>query len=495
MNWIVANRISMEAFVPEILLLGTSLLILMMGAFCSGARKSVAWISLISLFAYVCLSFRLLTNESNPQMLFSGAISLDSFAIFFKIFFGFVSAFTLVFLLRSSEMKDYSLAEVSSFLLTLTVGMSMMAASMDLLMMFLSLEMVSVLSYILVGYKRKDRVSSEAGLKYILYGAVASGIMVFGLSYLFGLVGSTDLVHLKTYFQNLEGISEAPVVLFALLCTMMGLGYKIATFPSQMWCPDVYQGAPLPVTTFLSVGPKAAGFAMLLRFFYTAFQVHDGKGVEIFEFIKWNTVVTVLAAVTMTIGNLAAIPQRNLKRLMAYSSIAHAGYLLMGFAALSTAGAQAILFYLMTYFLMNFGVFFIILIVSNQLGSEEIDAYRGLGWRSPVMGTALVIFLASLTGLPPFAGFIGKFYIFSAVIDEGLYVLAVIGVINTVISLFYYFRIVKIMYFETPLDESPLPVIGLYRTVILCLAIPTVIVGVYWKPLWDFAAQSVISLL
>lgn len=490
MNWIVDNRQSLAAFLPELVLIGAALVTLLMGAFIPKARRSVFWISIFSLLAYIALSFHLL-SFTGPRTLFSGSIAVDPFAIFFKIFFGIVTTFIIIFSVRSKEFEGYSLAELISFLLTITLGMSMMAASRDLLMMFLSLEIVSVLSYVLVGYKVRNRPSSEAGLKYILYGAVASGIMVFGFSYLFGMVGSTDLGDIANYFRNLHGTETASLVLFALLCTWMGLGYKMATFPSQMWCPDVYEGAPLPVTTFLSVGPKAAGFAMTIRFFFTAFSVSGGKGVEIFEHLHWGTLIAILAAITMTIGNLAAIPQRNLKRLMAYSSIAHAGYMLMALSTFSSGGVQSILFYLITYLLMNLGAFFVILVVSNQLGTEEIEGYRGLGWRSPVLSVMLVIFLCSLTGLPPFAGFIGKLYLFSAVIDRGMYWLACVAAINTVISLFFYFRIVKTMFLESPLDETRVPVGAFYQGVLLALAIPTLLLGIYWKPIWLFAAASV----
>lgn len=494
MNWIVENRQSLQAFLPEFILIGASLFTLLIGAFERKARNSVVGITVLALVAYIVLSFELLSSDMVGKTIFAGMVSIDSFAIFFKIFFGLVSLLTVTFVIRSNELADYGLSEVMSFLLALTLGMSMMAASTDLLMMFLSLEMVSVLSYILVGYKKHNRSSSEAGLKYILYGAVASGVMVFGFSYLFGLTGSTDLGQIALYFQNLKGIGIAPVLLFSLLCVMLGLGYKIATFPSQMWCPDVYEGAPLPVTTFLSVGPKAAGFALTIRFFFSAFHIQEGQGVEILQFIHWGPVLAFLAAVTMTLGNLAALPQRNLKRLMAYSSIAHAGYLLMGVATLSSEGIQAVLFYLITYLLMNFGVFMVLLVVSNQLGTEEVDGYRGLFQRSPLLGGALTIFLFSLTGLPPFAGFIGKWWVFAAVIHQKLYWLALFGIINTVISLVYYLRIIKTMILDEPLDPKPVLVGNLPRFITIALALPTAFLFIYWGPVWNFAEQSATSL-
>lgn len=466
-----------------------SVLTLLIGASVKGSRKAASAVGALAAITYVVLSARLLT-QTTPKTLFSEAISVDPFAIFFKIFFGVVTFVTVLFVARSKEYAGKSLAEVVAFLLALTVGMSMMAASTDLIMMFLSLETVSILSYILVGLKKHSRMSAEAGLKYVLYGAVASGTMLFGFSYLFGLVGSTNLMDIAAYFHNLSGISSAPIVLFILLSVMMGFGFKIATFPTQMWCPDVYEGAPLPVTAFLSVGPKAAGFALAIRFFYTAFGLAGGQGTEMFGFVHWGLLVAILSALTMTIGNLAAIPQRNLKRLMAYSSIAHAGYLLMGFSALTHEGVQAVLFYLVTYLLMNLGAFLIISAVADRIGTEEIDGYRGLGWRSPVLAAILSVFLFSLTGLPPFAGFVGKFFLFSAVIQQRLYWLAVVGVINSAISLYYYARIVKAMYLDSPLDPTPVRLSTAYGSLAWVLAISTLVLGIYWEPVVAFAGRS-----
>jgi NADH-quinone oxidoreductase subunit N len=490
LSWIVQNRQSMAAFLPEIVLTVASLFALMLGAYRPASRKLVVFLGAASLIAYGVLSLPLATLSESP-ILFSGAIKADPFFLFFKLLFVAVGCITLFFILRSDEFTEVPLAEVIAFLLALTLSLSMMAASNDILMMYLSLEMVSVMSYILVGYKKHSRRSSEAGLKYVLYGSFASGVMIYGLSCLYGLTGSTDLHEIGKYFAGLTGISTAPVVLFSLLCIMMGLGFKIATFPTQMWCPDVYEGASLPVTAFLSVGPKAAGFAMTIRFFVTTFGVRDGQGVEIFQFINWQLVLAILAAATMSIGNLAACSQKNLKRLLAYSSIAHAGYLLMAFSALSTEGVQAILFYLVTYLLMNFGAFFIVLLVANQLGTEEIDGYRGLGWRAPFLGVALTIFLFSLTGLPPFAGFIGKVFLFGAVVKQGNYWLAAIAAVNTVISLFYYARIIKAMYLQNPLDESAVTVPVVSRFAVAVLVVPTIILGIFWEPLSRLVDWSV----
>ncbi len=492
LNWVAANRMSLSAYLPELLLLGTSLVCLLLGAFSSLSRKGPVWIGGAALLVYTTLSGLLIWAPA--QTLFSGAIVLDPFGAFFKVLFGIVGMVTLAMVFRSEEFSRVNLSEVTAFILALVVSLSMMAAADDILMMYLALEMVSVLSYIMVGYKRHNRASSEAGLKYILYGAFSSGVMIFGLSYLFGLTGSTDLPSIAAYFASAGGMAQAPILFFALLCVMTGFGYKIAVFPTQMWCPDVYEGAALPITAFLSVGPKAAGFAMVLRFFSTTFGLHNGAGIPIYEFINWHMVLALIAAVTMTFGNLAALPQKNLKRLMAYSSIAQAGYLLMGFSAQSGEGVQAVLFYLATYLLMNFGAFLVILLVRNRLGTEDLDGYRGLGWRTPFLAASMTIFLFSLTGLPPLAGFIGKYFLFAAVIQQGNYWLAGLAAVNTVISLFYYARIIRAMWLESPLDSSPVPSSGGAVVFVSLLAVPTVVLGVYWAPLLRLAERSLFGL-
>ncbi|MFH1018406.1 MAG: NADH-quinone oxidoreductase subunit N [Pseudomonadota bacterium] len=492
LSWVVHNGKSLAAYLPELVLLGTSLICLLLGPFSSLSRKGPVLVGAAALTVFTVLSGAL--AGAPVQILFSGAIALDPFAAFFKVFFGIVGLVTLAMVYRADEFKEVNLAEVTAFILALVVSLSMMAAADDILMMYLALEMVSVLSYIMVGYKKHNRASSEAGLKYILYGAFSSGVMVFGLSYLFGLTGSTDLPSIASHFAGLKGVSEAPVLFFALLLIMTGFGYKIATFPTQMWCPDVYEGAAVPITAFLSVGPKAAGFAMTLRFLFTTFGLRDGSGVHIYEAINWQLVLGLIAAVTMTFGNLAALPQRNLKRLMAYSSIGHAGYLLMGLSAQTAQGVQAVLFYLVTYLLMNFGVFLVILLVGNHLHTEELDGYRGLGWRTPFLAASLTVFLFSLTGLPPFAGFVGKYFLFAAVIQQGNYWLAALAAVNTVISLFYYARIIRAIWLETPLNPAHVAVSAGAVLFTTLLSAPTLLLGVYWTPLLRWTEHSLLGL-
>jgi NADH-quinone oxidoreductase subunit N len=320
-------------------------------------------------------------------------------------------------------------------------------------MAYLALEFVSLVSYALTGFLPHNRRSGEAALKYLIYGGVASGAMIYGMSWLFGLTGSMDYAGIAAGVARLGPESHGTLFLGFVL-VLAGFGYKIAAVPFHMWAPDVYTGAPIPITAFLAVGSKAAGFAMLLRFF--DFGVTPDGPAEAFINIPIVPLAWMMCAVTMTLGNLAALSQTNMKRLLAYSSIAHAGYVLLGFTAFAHAGMQAVLFYLVVYYLMNLGAFWVVMLIANATGREDMDAYRGLAWRGGALpAVALAVFLFSLAGLPPLAGFVGKFYVFAAGIEGGLYTLVVIAVLNSVVSLYYYVRVVKRMFLDQPEPSDP----------------------------------------
>jgi NADH-quinone oxidoreductase subunit N len=312
---------------------------------------------------------------------------------------------------------------------------------------------VSLTSYVLTGFLKHNRRSSEAALKYLIYGGVASGAMIFGMSWIFGLTGSLDYGVIATKLPALDAASR-PALLVALVLVLVGLGYKVAAVPFHMWAPDVYTGAPLPITTFLAVGSKAAGFALMVRFFH--FGVTEAGGPS--DLVTGSPIPLLLglvSAVTMTVGNLAALSQENVKRLLAYSSISHAGYALIGVVVFADAGVQAVLFYLAVYYVMNLGAFWVVMLVVNASGREDITAFRGLAWRGGALpAVALAIFLFSLAGLPPFAGFLAKLEIFKAGIEGGEYALVVIGALNSVISLYYYARIVRVMFLDEPAAED-----------------------------------------
>jgi NADH-quinone oxidoreductase subunit N len=394
-----------------------------------------------------------------------------------------------------------------ALLLVLTLGMNMMASSRHLLMIYLSLEMVSVISFVLAGFKIGDRKSSEGALKYVIYGGVASGVMLYGMSWIYGVTRSLNLGDISVAIAELtKAQGRVPEAVFVgVICMLAGFGYKISAAPFHMWTPDVYEGAPTPVTAFLSVGPKAAGLAVMVRFFHDAL---GAKGLTVAaaagataapgsvdpSSAPWAIVAGCLAMATMCVGNLTALNQDNVKRMLAYSSIAHAGYMLLGVSVFSEAGTAAIAFYVLAYCFMNLGAFLIVMALAEANGGDEsIGAFRGLGRRAPVMAAVMTIFLISLAGVPPMAGFVGKFYLFAALVKSAStwnWVLAVVGVLNSVISLFYYARIIRAMYLEESEATADLGLRKLFGATGVALAIPTLVLGVYWAPVYDFVSSS-----
>jgi NADH-quinone oxidoreductase subunit N len=423
------------------------------------------------------------------SMAFYGMMAVDPFSLFFRMIAYISIIYVLLMAMSSREIKDTDGKwEFVAILSGFGIGMSMMASSMNLLMIYLSMELLSVMSYLLVSYTKGERRSKEAGLKYIIYGSIASGFMLYGMSILYGVSHSLNLKDIAITFIN---SNYPPVTIYvATLFVLAGFGFKIAIVPMHMWAPDVYEGAPTPVTALLAVASKAAGFSVILRFFYTAYisSVSMTQYYANVSPVKWLVLIGIISAFTMTIGNIVAIPQNNIKRMLAYSSIAHAGYMLIGLSIISKEAISSILLYLTVYFFMNLGAFVVVMVVDNNLHSEDINHYSGLSQAAPGLSAAMAIFLFSLTGIPPFAGFIGKVVIFLAAIDKGLYWLVIIAVLNTVISLYYYARVIKKMYLETaPANIQPIKVRILPALIIISLLIPTILFGIWWTPLQSFA--------
>ncbi|MDE0325293.1 MAG: NADH-quinone oxidoreductase subunit N [Candidatus Poribacteria bacterium] len=472
----LSNIESLLYFSPEILLVIFAAAVILLDLVVKD-RESIA-VAYLSLVGLVCVfAAVLITHFSfrSPVSLFFGMIRLDEFSTFFKILLLLATAATVLFSLRSEELDARLKGEYYALLLAITLGMFLMASSTNLLMIFISLETVSLTSYILAGFLTHNPRSSEAAFKYITYGAVASGTMLFGLSFLFGMAGSGDLGQISVRLTELLASGEvAPLaVLIAITFVLAGVGYKIASVPFHMWSPDVYEGAPIPITAFLSVASKSAGFALFIRFFYAGF-----GSTELMQAVNWPFMLAIVSALTMTVGNLAALPQQNVKRLLAYSSIAHGGYLLMGGVLLTSQGIGAILFYLVVYLFMNLGAFYVVVLIANEVGSEMVEGYRGLSSRAPLVAWAMVIFLVSLAGIPPFAGFFGKWLLFAAVIEQGYYWLAFVGLLNSVVSLYYYARIVKAMFFEDAGEETTSVSFSTGTFALLSVfVIPTIFIG------------------
>lgn len=419
--------------------------------------------------------------------IFSGMLVMDSMAAFIKIITALATILVILFSLGENKMK----AEYYILLLITVIGMFVMAGVNDILMIILSMELVGLVSYVLSGFNKDDLKSNEAALKYVIYAAASTGVMAFGFSYLYGMTGETNLLRIQEALLANPPETASMFIVFILI--LGGLGYKIAMAPFHFWLPDVYEGAPTPITAFFSVAPKAAGIAVLIRFMTTAIAhpapVIDPELMQNLE-IHAPLLIAILSVLTMTIGNLSALSQKNIKRMMAYSSIAHAGYLLMAFVVFNARGYEAILFYMVVYMIMNLGAFLVIHRMTPVLGSEDIEAYKGLGYREPFSSVSLAIFLFSLTGLPPLAGFIGKFYLFAAVVNAQWYWLAIIGVLNSVVSLYYYAYVVRTMFLQKSDDESTIK-LSLYDRIFLAvLVIPTLVLGVYWTPILEMTSRS-----
>ena len=505
------NVQSLSYFAPELVIIVAILLLIVWDLVAPPRLKTTGLVVLsLGALAYSAgTSAWLLARDAKPQNLFYGLLAFDRFSNTFRILFAFVTGAVVVFSVpplpvghtlpdRGVREDRRDQGEFFTLLMVLALGMNLMAESRSLLMIYLSLELVSVISFVMAGFKINDARSSEAAMKYVIFGGVASGIMLYGMSWIFGLSQSLYLGDCAAKVAELtRAQGKVPeVVVVGVVCMLAGFGYKISAAPFHMWTPDVYEGAPTPVTAFLSVGPKAAGFAVLVRFFADALgsltPQLNASGVAIDT--PWPVIAGCLAMATMTVGNLSALGQDNVKRMLAYSSIAHAGYMLLGFSVFSSAGIASIVFYVVTYCFMNLGAFLLVMAVAEQSdGDESIAAFRGLGRRAPVVAAMMALFLFSLTGLPPFAGFVGKFYLFAAVVKAGgawNWTVVVVGVLNSVISLFYYARVVRAMFLEQGERTEPTLVRPLFGATSVALAVPTLVLGIYWAPVYDFVERS-----
>jgi NADH-quinone oxidoreductase subunit N len=414
------------------------------------AKRQLGYVAALGIAAILIYSLFLVRAPGEPQFAFQGMYAFDALALFFKRFF-LVSA--LLVLLMSIEYADAlsaGIGEFYSLILFALLGMMFAASANDFALLFVSLELITVTFYVLTSFQRTRVTSLEAGVKYLIIGALSTSFTVFGIALVSGISGKLNFGELALVAGQ---FSTNRIFLFGLLLVMVGLGFKIAAFPFQIWAPDVYQGAPSPTTAFLAVGSKAAGFALLLRVLFSA--VPDIT-------IQWKNLLIIISGITILYGNLCAIPQRNVKRLMGYSSIAHAGYMLLGVAALSAAGQSAILYYLSGYLFTVLGAFTVICLVLRHVEGEDISALAGLSQRSPVLAATMTLAMVSLAGIPPLAGFFGKFLLLKSVIAEGAtqpgyYCLAFTAIAGVVISLYYYFGVVRAIYWSRDAtDLSPI---------------------------------------
>lgn len=415
-----------------------------------------------------------------------GSIVVDGFGVFFNVIFMLAAALAVILSARYMEAEGEQRGEYYALILFAQAGMSIMATGHDLVVLFVALETMALSFYVMVGFLRDSKRSNEAAMKYLILGAFSSGLLAYGFSVLYGISGSTSLAVIG------EAIAGRPaldwIMILALITTSVGLFFKIAAAPFHMWAPDVYEGAPTPTTAYVSVASKAASFALMIRLFVTAY----GSVAE-----AWVPLLAIVAIATMTIGNLAAVTQSNLKRLLAYSSVAHAGYMLLGLVAFSETGLRGIAIYLLAYVFMNFGAFALIAALRRDgEAAEELDDLNGLFGRAPGYTILMAIFMLSLTGIPPLAGFYGKYYIFLALLGEGYYILAVFAALYVAVSAYYYFRVIRACWLGEAAERPASLDMNLgTRTALVASGVLTVLIGVLPQRFIDLAGESVLAAL
>jgi NADH-quinone oxidoreductase subunit N len=466
---------------PEMVITAGALVLLVVDVLLPKERRAaLAWVTLVVIGATAA---SLLPFTSTHVEVAHGLLAVDRFALFFKIVFLIAAAITVLMSVRYLEVEGGSPGEYYFLILCSTLGMMIMAGGIDLITIFIGLETMAVSFYILAGFIKPSQRSNEAAVKYFLLGAFSLGILLYGMSLMYGLSGTTNLRVMAPMFADM---TTDPRLVLAVILVVAGVGFKIAAVPFHMWAPDVYEGAPTPITAFLSVGSKAASFAMLLRIFLEGLPAVSAD---------WRLLFQALAIITMTVGNVAAVTQSNLKRMLAYSSIAHAGYLLIGVVAGTERGVTAMLVYLMVYSFMQLGAFAVIVLLRREdVIGDELKDLSGLHVRNPFAAFAMLLFMLSLGGIPPTAGFMGKFWLFGAAIDARYYWLAVIGVLNSAISLYYYVRIVVFMYLKKETLGSA-PVTSPTLAVALGVAVvATLALGIYPRLLFEVAGASARTL-
>jgi NADH-quinone oxidoreductase subunit N len=445
------------------------------------SKKYLGYVSLVGIVLSFVFTFpQIGTTKSG----YAGMFVSDGYALFFKIVFLIISFLTILVSIDYASREKIGSGEYYALILFATLGMMLMAAGSHLITIFLGLETMSISIYILAGMMREDRRSVESAFKYFLLGAFATGFLLYGIALIYGATGSFLLKDVASQISSQKDLLRSPMLLMSLVFLTIGFGFKIASVPFHMWTPDVYEGAPTSITAFMATGVKAASFAALMRVFFTSLQVF---------LPDWTAIMWLLALATMTVGNIVAISQTNIKRMLAYSSIAHAGYLLVAFVAGNEMGISGILFYLMAYAFMNLGAFTcVILLGKKEEENTLISDYAGIGFKYPLLAASMTIFLLSMAGIPPLGGFMAKFYVFSAAVKSEFYWLAILGVLNSAVSVYYYLRITVLMYFResereiTGLEFSPASVLAL-----VCSVVGTLYMGIFPANVLSFAQKSI----
>jgi len=485
------SSLMFQAILPELLLLVLGGVILTLDLVTPKEdHRNLGWVTAIGLGLIVLVSLIVGRPGAQSQELWGGMVRFDWMGFVFKMMFLFAAALTA--LLSTDHQEVGQRGEFYLLVLASTLGMSLMASAGDLVMLYLAIETTSIPMYVLAGFLTRDQRSTEAGFKYLLFGAFASAVMLYGFSLLYGFAGTTSIYDLATGLR--AGSIPSSSVVASLLLVLVGFGFKISAVPLHFWAPDVYEGAPTPVAGFLSTASKAAGFAALLRVFLIAFPSIS---------IEWGAVATTMAVATMTLGNFLALAQKNLKRMLAYSSIAHAGYTLIGLSAIAVSapgsdaakfGISSVVFYMIAYMVTNLAAFGSIAVFERATGSDEISAFNGMSRRAPGLALIMMVAMLSLSGMPPLAGFISKFFLFAAAVKANLIWLAVIGVLNSIVGLYYYLTVLKYIYLYPPAEEGAISMSKPYTIALVVLTLVIIVVGTFFSPIYDWSTAVAAGL-
>lgn len=476
-------------YVPETICIFLMCTLLLLEASTKGEHGPRTKIHIYAQAGLLLVLINLFMNlGEKPVHIFHNAVTIDPFSTLVKIIM-VIGTMGCIYLSHSSkDIYTNVKSEFSVMAVGVLIGGMLLASSNNMLTLYLGIEILSILSYVMSSFKRDEATSTEAGLKYALYGGLSAGVALFGISHLYGMFGSIQFVEMATKLGTLEGTNLA-IVLVSFLMFFVGIGYKISVFPFHMWTPDVYQGSPIPVTTFFAIVPKMAGLAALVRVSFVFLQ--EGSALT----VSWNGLILVIAAMTMTVGNVTAIGQSSVKRLLAFSSIGHVGMMILGVVVMNAAGVQAILFYGITYLFMTLVAFYITSFLSDMYGTDSYDVFRGLIYKHPVMAIIMAAVLFSLAGMPPLSGFVAKFNILSVVIEKKLYGIAIVAVVNSVIALYYYMKLAKTMIFgQADGEEKVLGFTPMNQAVIIALFIPVLFLGIFWEGVMSMSGHAALFI-
>jgi NADH-quinone oxidoreductase subunit N len=480
---------SISRYIPELLLVVLMVGLIIIETTYAEDDKNKRYIFITACIGLVVTFCALVANLSGkPEAIFSNSMIIDPFSTVMKMIMvvGTLGAYYL-----STFSKDVYESLKTEFIIMavgILIGGMILASANNMLMMFIGIETLSIISYVMASLKKNDERSSEAGLKYVLYGGLSSGIMLFGMSHIFGVLGTIQFTGMAASIAKLNQ-TQILIMMPSFIFFFAGIGYKIAAAPFHMWAPDVYEGSPTPVTTFFAIVPKLAGIAALVRVTMIFFAVQSPLRVG------WIGLMMIIAALTMTVGNVSAIGQKSVKRMLAYSSISHAGVMIAGLVVINDLGIRAIVFYSIIYLFMTLAAFYITSIVQDKYGNDHFERFQGLAYRYPYMAIVMSIVMFSLTGLPPLAGFVAKWNILSTLLNSQYYSLAIVLVLNSVVSAYYYLKIVRLMTLKQPESNEPIEQFGfLNQFIIIIMTLPVIALGIFWESIMTFASNAKIFI-